>query len=260
MKNSAQANTAMLRSASRLPPHPPLSWHYPVPAVRQRFVTQLFDETAPAYDRVIALLSAGSGGWYRRDALRRAGLEPGMRVLDVATGTGAVSRPAADLTGAHGRVMGLDPSAGMLSVNRLKASATLLRGRAERIPLRDGSVDFLCMGYALRHMEDLAVAFAEFRRVLRPGGRLALLDFCRPRSRAGWILARIGLQGLFPLIAGLAAGRSQVIRLMRYCWDTIATCVTPETIVASLASAGFQTPRVTRWFGVLIEYVTVRID
>ncbi|KAA2213048.1 class I SAM-dependent methyltransferase [Teichococcus oryzae] len=223
-------------------PHPVLPAYYPEPARRAAFVRQLFDDTAAQYDRINRVFSLGTGAWYRRHALRRAGLRPGMTVLDVATGTGLVAREAARLTGPEGRVWGLDPSSGMLAEARRALAGTpaaLLQGRAEAIPLPDASVDFISMGYALRHVADLAATFAEFHRVLRPGGQLLLLEIGRPDGAAAHALARLYLGHVVPALCRLSAPRARSGTLMRYYWDTIEACVPAETIQAHLRGAGF---------------------
>ena len=111
-------------------PHPTLPGYYGRAEQRRGFVRDLFNHTAPDYDRVERLLALGSGPWYRRRALTRAGLVPGMQVLDVAMGTGLVAREAKRLVGETGRVIGLDPSIGMLTeANHALALQTIL-GRA----------------------------------------------------------------------------------------------------------------------------------
>jgi demethylmenaquinone methyltransferase/2-methoxy-6-polyprenyl-1,4-benzoquinol methylase len=97
-----------------LPPHPKLDRYYAEDAERLSFVNDMFDEGAQYYEWVCRVMSLGTGKQYRKQALRAAGLEPGMRVLDVATGTGLVLRSAADLSGTEGLSVGLDPSGGML--------------------------------------------------------------------------------------------------------------------------------------------------
>ena len=98
-----------------LQPHPTLPDYYPDLVQRPAFVRLLFDRTAHYYDWVCQLLSFGSGNWYRRRALERAGLRPGMTVLDVATGTGLVARQAIAITGDPPAGIGLDVSMGMLA-------------------------------------------------------------------------------------------------------------------------------------------------
>src|SRR5262245_10577202 len=97
------------------PPHPVLQPYFPCAEQKPAFVTGLFDRTASHYDRVNAVAFLGTGSWYRRQALHRAGLRPGMRLLDVACGTGALSRVAAKMIG-EASIVGCDPSAAMLAL------------------------------------------------------------------------------------------------------------------------------------------------
>ena len=220
-------------------PHPTLPAYYPEAAQRAGFVRRLFDDTAPHYDRINRVFSLGTGAWYRRRALQQAGLEPGMRVLDVATGTGLVAREAARIAGPTGGVVGLDPSAGMLAEARRGLDIPLLQARAESLPLAPGSVDFVSMGYALRHVADLAGTFGEFLRVLRPGGRVLLLEIGRPDGAWAHAAARAYLGQVVPALCRLTAPRGRSGTLMRYYWDTIEACVPAETILSHLREAGF---------------------
>ena len=163
--------TAPRIEPARLAPHALLTRYYGSEDERQRFVRELFDTTAVDYDRVERMLALGSGAWYRRQALQRAGLAAGMRVVDVGTGTGLLAREALSVIGAHGALTGVDPSAGMMAQAHL-AGVELLNGCAEALPCADAAADFVSMGYALRHLSDLDRALAEFHRVLRPGGYL----------------------------------------------------------------------------------------
>jgi len=102
---------------SPLSPHRTLSEFYREPAGRQEFINQLFDEAAPDYDWVSGMMSFGSDRFYRRDALRKAGLTPGMQLLDVASGTGLMVSAALALGLAPEQITGVDPSKGMLQEN-----------------------------------------------------------------------------------------------------------------------------------------------
>src|SRR5271168_2452331 len=161
-------------------PHPPLRDYYAQEAQRNAWVRELFDRTAGDYDRIERVMALGTGSHYRRMALRRAGIQPGMRVLDIGAGTGLTARQAARLVGASGQVIGVDPSTGMLHSAKVPAGVEMLVGSAEAIPAAADSADFLCMGYALRHVSDLSAAFREFMRVLKPGGRICVLEITRP--------------------------------------------------------------------------------
>lgn len=220
-------------------PHQPLPRHYADAAQRDAFVRKLFDQGAPSYDRLNAIFSLGTGARYRRDALRRAGLAPGKRLLDVATGTGLVAREAVGILGRAEDVVGLDLSAGMLREARGSLPIALVQARAEALPLADASVDLVSMGYALRHVPDLVRAFAEYRRVLRPGGRVLLLEIDQPSSPVALAALRFYLGGVVPALSRLVGRGAGDQRMMRYFWDTIDACVPPETIEAALARAGF---------------------
>ena len=170
-------------------PHVPLTDYYASEQDRQAFLRRIFDDTAADYDRIESMLAWGSGPWYRRQALVRGGLQTGMKVLDVGVGTGLVAAQACILTGDPALVSGVDPSLGMLAASKLPKDMVLVEGRAESLPFPDNHFDFVSMGYALRHISDLGVAFAEFERVLKPGGRLCILEITQARSHFGqWLL------------------------------------------------------------------------
>jgi demethylmenaquinone methyltransferase/2-methoxy-6-polyprenyl-1,4-benzoquinol methylase len=248
MKSEKEAENAAVA------PHPRLEPYYEDEKGRRRFVRDIFDETAPDYERIIRWMSFGSGDWYRRDALRRGGLREGMRVLDVAVGTGPVAAAARALVGPTGSVTGLDPSFGMLRETQRRLPIPLVQGFAERLPFADASFDFLSMGYALRHVADLKGTFEEYRRVLRPGATVLILDFRTPSTAVGRGLVRLYLGTLVPFLARVAARSDKADLLMHYCWDTVHRCVPPETIVASMEAGGFRGVTTDSYFGVFGEY------
>jgi demethylmenaquinone methyltransferase/2-methoxy-6-polyprenyl-1,4-benzoquinol methylase len=220
-------------------PHPPLTDYYAAEADRAAWVRQLFDRTAADYDRIERAMALGSGSWYRRRALKRSGLASGMRVLDIGTGTGLTARQAAWLVGPAGKVVGVDPSAGMIQWAKVPPGVDLVRGTAEAIPAPPLATDFVSMGYALRHTADLSVAFREFLRVLVPGGRVCLLEITSPQGRLGRALLKTYIRRVVPLMARLMATHRDTPQLMRYYWDTIDTCASPRSILAALCQAGF---------------------
>jgi demethylmenaquinone methyltransferase / 2-methoxy-6-polyprenyl-1,4-benzoquinol methylase len=239
-------------------PHPVLKKYYAHEEERQPFVTALFDGTARYYDWVCGVGSLGSGQFYRRYVLRHYGLGRGMKLLDVATGTGLVARAAVRILREPGGVIGLDPSGGMLREARRILAVPLVQGMVEELPFGDDGFDFLSMGYALRHMADLGVALGECRRVLKPGGRLLLLEISRPRSALGRWLTRIYFETVLPRVARFSTGSSQAELLMRYYWDTIAECVPPETILDVLRASGFVGVGRRVRGGVFSEYIGVK--
>ena len=237
-------------------PHRPLTQWYAAPAERAGFVRDLFNGTASDYDRINGVFSLGTGGWYRRQALRRAGLAPGQRALDVAVGTGLVAAEAARVLGDPGAVTGLDLSEGMLAEarQRLPGGVRLVQARAEALPVADASVDFVSMGYALRHVSDLGVAFAEYQRVLRPGGRVLLLEIGRPEGQAARALLKAYLGRVVPALCRWTAPRRRAGQLMDYYWDTIEACVPAEAILGHLRAAGFADARCDTSLGVFKAY------
>ncbi len=182
-------------------PHPPLLDYYAREAERASWVRQLFDRTAGDYDRIERIMALGSGSWYRRRALGRAGLKKGMQVLDIGVGTGLMARQAAHIVGESGAVTGVDPSMGMIRSARVPAGVQLLMGSAESIPALPDSAEFLCMGYALRHIADISAACREFLRVLKPGGRICLLEITRPERRIAHALLKAYLRSIVPILA-----------------------------------------------------------
>ncbi|MCW7536453.1 class I SAM-dependent methyltransferase [Aquabacterium sp. A7-Y] len=237
-------------------PHTPLNDYYREgdDEARERFLRATFDDTAVDYDRLERILGLGTGSWYRRQALQRAGLKPGMDVVDVGMGTGLVSQEILRLTGEPGRLVGVDPSPGMMGQARLPAEVRCLEGRAEAIPRSDASADFIVMGYALRHIADFSAACAEFRRVLRPGGRLLILEITRPQGRLSNALLKAYMRGAVPLLARLVSRAPATPMLWRYYWDTIEACVAPADVMRTLQGSGLAAVERYVELGIFSEY------
>jgi demethylmenaquinone methyltransferase/2-methoxy-6-polyprenyl-1,4-benzoquinol methylase len=144
----------------------------------------------------------------------------------------------------------------MLGVARSALRMPLVQARAEALPLCDASLDFVSMGYALRHVSDLRLVFGEFRRVLRPGGRVLLLEMGRPEGRLGYAVAKAYLGGIVPTLSGLAGAKSRT--LMRYYWDTIDACVPAAEILRHLREAGYADVRCETDLGIFRAYTARR--
>ena len=239
--------------ALTVPPHPPLGGYHPAHISRQRFLNDLFDRTADRYRAIDRVTGLGSGLWYRRWALRQAGLCSGMRVLDVGCGPGLTTQAALRLVGPTGYVVGLDPSSGMLREARKGPCRTLIQGVGEELPFTEGTFDFVSMGYALRHLSDLRVAFREYRRVLKPGGIVLLLEISRPRSAALLTVSRFYVRTVMGVVFARATGNQSMRTLMRYWWDTTEHCVAPEAILSALRQVGFGECELRELFNGLIR-------
>lgn len=140
-------------------------------------VRSMFDTIAPRYDLVNRLMTFGMDRGWRRQAVRSLTLDPGSTVIDVACGTGDLCR---DLTRAGHRGIGIDLSSGML--HHARTSAPLVHGDGLRLPFPDGRLDGAVSGFALRNFVALDPLLAELSRVLRRGGRIALLDVATPAN------------------------------------------------------------------------------
>jgi demethylmenaquinone methyltransferase/2-methoxy-6-polyprenyl-1,4-benzoquinol methylase len=241
-----------------LPPHPTLTRFYRSDGERQAVVNGLFDDSAQYYDWICRVMSAGTGSRYRREVLEKAGLRAGMKLLDVATGTGLVAREAVAILGDARAVVGLDPSVGMLRECWKVVPGRVVRALGEALPFRDGQFDVLSMGYALRHVSDLDRAFREYRRVLKPGGCVVIMEIVRPRSRVARFTLRLALEYALPLVTRLGTRSPRAKALMRYYWETIASCVPPERVLEALNRAGFRDTRRTTKGPVLSEYLATR--
>jgi demethylmenaquinone methyltransferase / 2-methoxy-6-polyprenyl-1,4-benzoquinol methylase len=239
-------------------PIPTMTAYYNNAEEKNKFLLEIFDHTAPDYDRMERLLGLGSGSWYRGQALQRAGLSSKMRVIDVAVGTGLVAREAVRIVGDADLVIGVDPSPGMLESAKVPTGVRLIQGRAEEIPFPDESFNFLSMGYALRHITDLSVAFREFHRVLKPGARICLLEITPPKSRLGKALLKTYMRSIVPSVGRLFVRSGDTVKLWQYYWDTIEACVPPESVIATLQACGFENVRRVVNQGIFSEYQAVK--
>jgi demethylmenaquinone methyltransferase/2-methoxy-6-polyprenyl-1,4-benzoquinol methylase len=181
-------------------------------------------------------------------------------VLDVGVGTGLVAIQECLLTGDAALVTGVDPSPGMMAASKLPKAMLLIEGRAESLPFPDNHFDFLSMGYALRHISDLSVAFAEFERVLKPGGRLCILEITKPQNRVGQWLLKNYMRGIIPLLTKFVSRQKDTVTMWRYFWDSIEACVRPEQVVATLSAAGLSEVKRHLVLGMFSEYQAIKAN
>jgi demethylmenaquinone methyltransferase/2-methoxy-6-polyprenyl-1,4-benzoquinol methylase len=193
-------------------------------------VRGMFDAIAPRYDLVNRIMTFRLDVRWRRLAVGSLAVRRGSRVLDLACGTGDLCR---ELDAAGLTPFGVDLSFGMLAAAR--TNAPLVEGDALRLPVRDGAVDGVTCGFALRNLVDLAPFFAELRRVLRPGGRIALLEVAEPANPVLRWGHGIYFGKVVPKIGGLLSDASAY----RYLPRSVAYLPEPEDMQAMIADAGF---------------------
>jgi len=180
----------------------------PVVSSRSSHARRLFAGIALSYERVATILSIGQDPLWRHALVASVAARSGERVLDVATGTGMVAR--ALVSRYECRVIGLDQSAQMLAAATRAASAAhptpLVRAQGERLPFADESFDHVTFTYLLRYVDDPAATIRELARVLRPGGRLAMLEFGMPANPLWRFLWRAYTRVGLPLAGRLISG------------------------------------------------------
>ncbi len=198
-------------------------------------VRDMFDAIAPRYDFVNKVMTLGLDSAWRRRTVGLLGLPRPSDVLDVACGTGDFIRLLQRI--GH-RPIGIDFSAGMLE-NARAGGASLLRADAAMMPVRSASVDGAVSGFALRNFVEIGAVLAELSRVVRPGGRIALLEVAEPANpllRAGY---RVWFEGAVPRIGRLLSDASAY----RYLPQSVAYLPAPEHLLSVIAEAGFAEVR-----------------
>lgn len=195
-------------------------------------VRTMFDAIAPRYDLLNRLLTFRLDVGWRRRAVRGLRLAPGAVVLDLAAGTGDLCR---DLLAGGYQAVGVDLSLGML--RHARTAAPLVQGDALRLPFPDDAAEGAVSGFALRNFADLGAFFDELGRVVRPGGRIALLDVAEPPNpilRAGH---RIYFGHVVPKVGGLLSDRAAY----RYLPESVAYLPAVDEMLTRLGKAGFGT-------------------
>ena len=229
---------------------------------RKGGVREMFDNIAPKYDLPNHPLSMSIDRVWRRRVVgevRRA--KPG-RILDVATGTGdlaiAMARRIRDV-----QVLGVDLSEQMLAVARRKIEArgldgriVLDRGDAERLAVADASVDVATVAFGVRNFGDLGAGLRELARTIKPGGKVVILEFSRPRNRVFRALYEFYSYKILPRIGGLV---SRDKRAYEYLPASVGEFPAPEEFMAMMARAGFRNCRArSQSFGIAQIYIGER--
>ena len=235
---------------------------YNTDQTKKEEVREMFDNIAPKYDLLNHTLSMSIDRVWRRRVVgevRRA--KPG-RILDVATGTGdlaiAMARRIRDV-----QVLGVDLSEQMLAVARRKIEArgldgriVLDRGDAERLAVADASVDVATVAFGVRNFGDLGAGLRELARTIKPGGKVVILEFSRPRNRVFRALYEFYSYKILPCIGGLV---SRDKRAYEYLPASVGEFPAPEEFMAMMARAGFRNCRArSQSFGIAQIYIGER--
>ncbi len=224
-------------------------------------IAGMFDAIAPRYDFLNRLLSAGIDKRWRARAIASLALTGRETVVDVCTGTADVALEASG--GGAARVIGVDFAGAMLTLGMKKVRAAgqagrilLARGDAMRLPLADASVDAATVAFGIRNVQRPEVGCAEMARVLRPGGRLAILEFGVPRIPGIRPLYLWYFTHVLPRIGRLISGHTGAYS---YLPASVGTFPPPETFVTLLRQAGFSDIRaVPLTMGIVYLYVARR--
>lgn len=225
----------------------------PVPAGEVR---AMFDRIAPIYDGMNTLMTAGLDARWRRAAARATRLRPGMRALDVACGSGTLTRELARAVGPTGSVLGIDLSDGMLELARGRrvptgsASPEYRHGDALALPVEDAAYDAATIAFGLRNVGDYRRALAEMTRAVARDGRLVVLEIATPSSAVGRAIAGTWFRRVVPLVGKLAGGGAAYGYLPR----SVEGYPPPEQIAALMAEVGLAD---VRWRRLALGMVTV---
>ena len=210
-------------------------------------IAGMFDAIAPRYDLLNHVLSGGLDLYWRARAVRSLALRGGETVLDLCTGTADLAIASATASPGAGAVVGVDFAGEMLRLGLDKVSRRglgprirLVRGDAMRIPLADASVDAATVAFGIRNVERPEDAYADVFRVLRPGGRFAILEFGVPRLpgiRQGYLFY---FRHILPRIGSIVSGHDSAYA---YLPASVGSFPEPERVMASLAATGFSQVR-----------------
>ncbi len=182
--------------------------YLPPPEEKPRYVQRMFARISTRYDLMNRLMTGGQDRVWRRLAIDMCRIPPGGRILDVATGTGDILYEAMRV---HPDIhpVGLDLTYEMLAVGKRKfpdRPLPLIQGDALRLPFEDNTFDAACSGFMMRNVVDIAQAFAEQRRVVRPGGKVVCLEISRPRRGMWRPLFHLYFHHIVPWMGALIGG------------------------------------------------------
>ena len=203
---------------------------------------QMFDNIADGYDRLNRIMSMGVDQSWRRKTVAALNVTPGARVLDLATGTGDLAIQIAE-THPECTVVGVDPSVNMLRVGRTKVDAkqlskrvTLMEGDAQSLPFDAGSLNAACIAFGIRNVPDRERGLREMARVVKPGGRVCVLELSEPKKGVLSPFARFHIRQVVPRLGAWLSGSKEY----RYLQESIAAFPDPEDFAAMMERSGLK--------------------
>jgi demethylmenaquinone methyltransferase/2-methoxy-6-polyprenyl-1,4-benzoquinol methylase len=230
------------------------------PAEKSARVRSVFDSVAGNYDLMNDLMSGGLHRLWKRFALLQTGLRPGQRALDVASGTGDLGAGLARQVGKDGLAVLTDVNREMLARGRdrlidrgLAANVRFVIANAECLPFPDRSFECVTIGFGLRNVTDKPAALASMRRVLKPGGRLLVLEFSKPTLEPLKPVYDAYSFGILPRLGGVVAGDAASYR---YLAESIRMHPDQETLAAMMREAGFDD---ARWHNLAAGIVALHV-
>jgi demethylmenaquinone methyltransferase/2-methoxy-6-polyprenyl-1,4-benzoquinol methylase len=197
----------------------------------------MFDRISGVYDRMNGVMTAGLHHQWRRRAADLAALSPGQRALDVATGTGDLAIELARRVGPQGHVVGVDFSERMLELARAKATGLQFQwANALELPFAEDEFDAVTVGFGARNFSDLGLGIREMVRVVRPGGRVVILEITTPRRPPLSTFLRIWFDRIVPALGNLAGDQAAY----SYLPSSVRRFPGPEELAAVMARSGLS--------------------
>ena len=207
---------------------------------RARLVREMFDRIAGRYELLNAVMTAGLYKLWNRKVVRATGLRPGDSALDLACGTGSLTRALAGAVSPTGSVLGVDFSSEMLRAAEARPSTNVeyrLGDATDLAGVPSGRFDAATIAYGARNIPDLDGLFAEMNRVLRPGGRAVCLEIARPTGRLSGAFYGLWFDRIVPKVGGLISGDA---RAYSYLPESVKAFVAPNELAVIMKRNGLQ--------------------